>query len=161
MLAQAQRCFFERASSDQMKPAVVAKLAMQTAKYYEHAAAMLRELKAGSLEKMLSHLEVGHKVFEAYAQFYAAAEHEAAYEYGMQVSRLEGAATLIVEAARLSPRAFVTRILRHDHRRRRRHHAQARARVAPERHCLQRAGAATRHAAALGDQEHRQAAARD
>eukprot|EP00965_Chrysotila_dentata_P118830 3929560-Pleurochrysis_carterae.AAC.2 len=26
----------------------------------------------------------GAQVFEAYAQFYAAAEHEAAYEYGMQ-----------------------------------------------------------------------------
>ena len=42
MLAQAQQCFYEKACVDQMKPAVVAKLAAQVATSFESAVASLR-----------------------------------------------------------------------------------------------------------------------
>lgn len=141
MLAQAQRCFYDRAKRDQMKGGVVAKLAAAIAAFYDEAAAKLRSVRdvcaaggggevippdkergGGMLAKtkeragravpaappapllaLVCVAEAGARMFDAWAQWHSAAEHEERHEYGPQVARLQRAVELAAEAmARLA-----------------------------------------------------------
>ena len=79
---------------------MVAKVAAQTAKYYGEAAEALigdggAALKGSEQKAWPSVLGWQQKTFEAWAQFHAAAEHEAAHEYGLQVARLAKADEIV------------------------------------------------------------------
>ena len=79
---------------------MVAKVAAQTAKYYGEAAEALSgdggaALKGSEQKAWPSVLGWQQKTFEAWAQFHAAAEHEAAHEYGLQVARLAKADEIV------------------------------------------------------------------
>lgn len=88
MLAQAQQCYYEKATKDKMKAAVVSKLAAQVSLMCSEALATLRskELKA-HFEKWSSTIEWNQKLFDALSHFHMAEHHEHEYEYGAQVSR--------------------------------------------------------------------------
>ena len=113
MLAQAQRCFYEKAEQDAMSPKLLSKIAAQVALLY---AEVLSALRAPPLSKhMGSHdgswaaiCEANHKMFGALAQFHAAAEHASDYQYGHQVARLTHAAALLGDAAKITARASVS-----------------------------------------------------
>ena len=94
MLAQAQRCFFKRASRDQKQSALVAKLAVQVSKYYDEAVRKMRSLKHVEHRGWLGTAEMLAKLYEAWAHHHAAASHEAAFEYSAQVARLDRALAL-------------------------------------------------------------------
>jgi programmed cell death 6-interacting protein len=136
MLAQAQRCFYERAKRDQMKGGVVAKLAAASASFYDEAASKLRAVRdvcaaggggdvsppererGGMMNKtkektgrgatpgaapapllaLVCVSEAGARMFDAWAQWHCAAEHEESHEYGPQVARLQRAVELAAEA---------------------------------------------------------------
>jgi len=106
MLAQAQQCYYEKARRDQMKAAVVSKLAAGVRAMSGEAAAMLRakELK-GHFDKWAVLLEAHQKLFDALAHFHAAESHEQAHEYGAQVCRLEHATSLLSDLTRQSKHA--------------------------------------------------------
>ena len=75
-----------QACLDQVKPSVVAKLAAQVAASFEEAAASLRhkDMKP-EIDKWPAILDAQGTTFRCWSQFHAAAEDEAAYEYGSQV----------------------------------------------------------------------------
>ena len=106
MLAQAQRCFYEKAVRDSMSPKLLAKVAKGAADLYEQA---LGRLHAPELH---SHIErcwaavVGwnHALYLGLSQFHASFEHADAYEYGQQVARLQYAEARLGEVAKLSER---------------------------------------------------------
>ena len=113
MLAQAQQCFYEKAVLDQMKPAVVSKIAAQVGTLCAEAAASVRarELK-GAFEKpnvWPATFEWQGKLHEAWAQYHAAQAHEDAYEYGAQVCRLEAASASLSDLVKACKHAPVER----------------------------------------------------
>ncbi len=100
MLAQAQRCVYERARLGGTRSALLAKLAAQAAAYYDECAAGLRELARQSERAQLQQLvEWEHKLYWALAQHHAAAAHGEAHEYGAQLARLAQARELTAAVA--------------------------------------------------------------
>ena len=96
MLAQAQRCFYEKALRDRMSPKLLAKVAKGAADLYEQALHRLRapELRGlaerkGGIDSERGWPEVvewNHKLYLGLAHFHASFVHADAYEYGQQVA---------------------------------------------------------------------------
>ena len=114
MLAQAQRCFYEKALRDRMSPKLLAKVAKGAADLYEQARHRLRAPELCGLSERKGGLdsergwpdvvEWNHKLYLGLAHFHASFVHADAYEYGQQVARLQYAEGCLSEVARLSAR---------------------------------------------------------
>ena len=92
MLAQAQRCFYEKAVRDSMSPKLLAKVAKGAADLYEQALGRLRAPELhGHIEQCWAAV-VGwnHTLYLGLSQFHASFEHADAYEYGQQAAILSG-----------------------------------------------------------------------
>jgi programmed cell death 6-interacting protein len=102
MLAQGQLCFYEKAVKDRkvglMKPAIIAKLAAQTAIFYKSAAEMSKQGSCAAYvdESWGVHAEFQHRCFNAAAEYWMSqSEKEAAQSkgagYGIEIARLNKA----------------------------------------------------------------------
>jgi programmed cell death 6-interacting protein len=107
MLAQAQRCFYEKAVLDGLSPKLLSLVASQAATYFGQAAAMLRadRMAARVDASWATVVEWNLGLFEGLAEFHAAEVHAAAYEYGLQVARLGVGVGKLKRAVALSSRA--------------------------------------------------------
>lgn len=107
MLAQAQKCFYEKAVADGRPHALIAKLAAECAALYAEAwlklsTPVLQESIAG---EWLAIVDWNRQLFDGVQNFYAASIHAAANEYGPQVSRLTHAVNKCAEAVNLCRKA--------------------------------------------------------
>jgi len=107
MLAQAQRCFYEKAALDGLSPELLSLVASQAASYYGDTADKLRgERMASRVDASWANVvEWNHALFEGLAAFHAAEVHAAAYEYGHQVARLAMGVERLTRAVALSKKA--------------------------------------------------------
>ena len=104
MLAQAQKCFYEKASRAGMKDAIVAKITAECSRLYNEASARLGQATIGGgagSKEWLEVVEWNKKLFEGMQHFYAATAHEEAHEYGKQLCRLTYATNRVAEAVLL------------------------------------------------------------
>eukprot|EP00966_Prymnesium_polylepis_P072170 1676185-Prymnesium_polylepis.1 len=114
MLAQAQRCFYEKAALEGMSPKLLSKISAQVGAFYADVLSDLTRPPLGShIHKTWANV-VGWnaKLYDGLAQFHAAAEHADAYEYGVQVARLKYAVEQVAAAAQGSAKASVDPSLR-------------------------------------------------
>ena len=90
-VAQAQRCFYEKAVADALGAKLLSGLAMQAAKLYSEALATFRAPPlAGHIAPIYADAcSWNHDMYLGLAHFHAASEHGTAYEHGKQVARLE------------------------------------------------------------------------
>ncbi|XP_065667183.1 programmed cell death 6-interacting protein [Hydra vulgaris] len=97
MLAQAQDCFYQKASSDKMKDAVVAKIAMQTSDFYQDANRNAAHYETKGLweKDWIPVLQAKQSYFAAAAEFHQSKVNEASNKYGERVARLQKAEKLI------------------------------------------------------------------
>eukprot|EP00962_Isochrysis_galbana_P046884 scaffold18987_cov109-Isochrysis_galbana.AAC.25 len=107
MLAQAQRCFYEKAVLDELSPKLLSLVASQAATYYGLTAAMLRADRTAARvdASWATVVDWNLSLFEGLAEFHAAEVHAAAYEYGLQVARLGLGVSKLKRAVALSSRA--------------------------------------------------------
>ncbi len=104
MLAQAQKCFYEKAVRDGLKDHVVAKLAAEAAGLYADVSNRISNAKERSrpIARMsgewLEVVEWNKLLFDGMQHYYQATAHEEAHEYGLQVSRLTYATNRCAEA---------------------------------------------------------------
>ena len=107
MLAQAQRCFYERAVADGKSNKLLAKVAAGVAELYCDAVVLLRspELRQALDASWADVCEWNLCTYEGLAAFHTADDHAAAFEYGSQVARLTLAAEKLNSAVRLSLKA--------------------------------------------------------
>jgi BRO1-like domain len=88
MLAQAQETYYEKASQDKRSPAVIAKLAAQSALFYQGAVALLEGdplSSIRSLREWLTHCRVRESYYRAASHYRHAMSLAAELEYGQQV----------------------------------------------------------------------------
>jgi len=102
MLAQAQVCVLEKATKDNLKPSVLAKLAMQASTFYDQALANAKlPVLAGVLDKQWAlHLEFHKREHEAWAEFHASRAmkiqaDETSVGYGEEIARLRRAGAAV------------------------------------------------------------------
>jgi len=107
LLAQAQKCFFEKASAAAMKPVLIGKIAAECAALYEDAHARLATpmLRHHCAQEWLDVVEWNRKAFDGYQHYFAALVHAENHEYGAQVSRLTYATNRCAEAVTLCQKA--------------------------------------------------------
>ena len=108
MLAQAQKCFYEKASRAGMKDAIVAKITAECSRLYNEASARLGQATIGGgagSKEWLEVVEWNKKLFEGMQHYYAASAHEEAHEYGKQLCRLTYATNRVAEAVLLTLRS--------------------------------------------------------
>ena len=109
MLAQGQLCFYEKAVKDRkvglMKPAIIAKLAAQTAIFYKSAAEMSKSGNCAAYvdESWGVHAEFQNRCFNAAAEYWMSqSEKEAAQSkgagYGIEIARLNKAEVMQQDA---------------------------------------------------------------
>jgi hypothetical protein len=107
MLAQAQKCFYEKATRAGMKDGIVAKITAECAGLYNDASSRLGHATIGGSgsKDWLEVVEWNKKLFEGMQHHYAASAHEEAHEYGKQLSRLTYATNRVAEAVLLCKKA--------------------------------------------------------
>lgn len=100
MLAQAQKCFYEKATRGGMKDAIVAKLAAECAALYADASTKLAaaKLSGPQCQAWLDVVEWNKKLFDGMQNYYAASIHHDANEYGKELSRLTYATNEVAKA---------------------------------------------------------------
>ena len=100
MLAQAQKCFYEKAMKDGMKPLILAKITADCANKYEDVSQRFKTatVSAGLDAEWASVIEWNRLLFAGLQHYYAADEHLQKNEYGKQVSRLTYATNKCAEA---------------------------------------------------------------
>nr|XP_039266807.1 programmed cell death 6-interacting protein-like isoform X2 [Styela clava] len=89
MVAQAQECFYEKASSDKMKPDILAKVANQAATLYSEASKAVTETNNILPKDILSALSLRHDKFLCFAQFHQAGVAHGNKKYGEEIARLK------------------------------------------------------------------------
>src|SRR3989338_3352339 len=102
MLAQAQECFYEKASKDDLSPAVVSKLAAQVAEFYSQAGALLEQEPLRSLglpSSWLNHAQLRVQYFRAAAAFRSSLQFPPLHEYGRQLAYLQLANDYLTNAS--------------------------------------------------------------
>jgi programmed cell death 6-interacting protein len=104
MLAQAQRCFYEKAVRDAISPKLLVKLAKQLQLFYSDAEQKLQALPLrGHLPTLWPDVAACNALlFDAEANYHAAECDAAEYRYGEQVARLQHAIGLAERAVALS-----------------------------------------------------------
>ena len=97
MLAQAQRCYYERAVLDGLSPKLLSRIAAQLSLYYEQICTALRvsPLQGHMPSSWLTVCGWNRQMFEGMAHLHLAAIHAEEYEYGKQVCRLQAARALL------------------------------------------------------------------
>jgi len=102
MLAQAQVCYFEKATKDNLKPTVLSKLACQAGLFFEQALTQARlPILAGILDKAWAlHFEFHRREYEAWAEFHASRAmkiqaDETSVGYGDEIIRLRKAGVAV------------------------------------------------------------------
>mmetsp|Transcript_42395 Transcript_42395/g.70499 ORF Transcript_42395/g.70499 Transcript_42395/m.70499 type:complete len:437 (+) Transcript_42395:68-1378(+) len=107
MLAQAQKCFFEKAVGDGMKDVLIAKIAAECAALYEDTAVRLStpRLKEACAKDWIEVVEWNRKLFDGMQHYYASVAHAERKEFGQQVSRLAHATNMCAEAVILCQKA--------------------------------------------------------
>jgi hypothetical protein len=105
MLAQAQKCFYEKATRSGMKDGIVAKIAAECAGLYADASTRLGHSKIKPPADWIEVVEWNKKAFDGMQHYYAATGHEEAHEYGKQVSRLTYATNRAAEAVIMCKKA--------------------------------------------------------
>ena len=106
MLAQAQKCFYEKALLASMKDATIALLAAECAALYEKVSFQLNQRSLSQAyrdlaKEWLGVIEWNRRSFDGVQHLYAATACEERTEYGSQVSRLLFATQRCSEAAEL------------------------------------------------------------
>ncbi|ORX79707.1 BRO1-domain-containing protein [Basidiobolus meristosporus CBS 931.73] len=93
MLAQAQECFWQKAVKDQMKDAIIAKLAESVASFYDAAYDLASHNALGSLfgQQWMAQMHIKANHFHAAALFRKSSECIGQNKYGEEISRLRGA----------------------------------------------------------------------
>lgn len=101
MLAQAQECFYETGTKENINAGLISKLAVQTADYYLNAFQQFSSPMIASLlpKQWLSHIALKCAMMNASGEYRYALVHSGNGEYGMQVARL-AAAVMICEDAK-------------------------------------------------------------
>lgn len=102
MLAQAQDCFYQKASADKMKDAIVAKVATQAADYYQDAYRLAASPMVKNMwdKEWIPMLSGKQAYFIAVAEYHQSFVAEAKGKYGEAVSRLQKAEKCINDAIR-------------------------------------------------------------
>ena len=103
LLAQAQRCIYEKARERGLSAATLETLAGETSALYAEAHGAVCAALAAPRAALAASLaadwrcvpECGMLLYESLAQTHAAAAHAAAHEFGMQVARLRHARRLV------------------------------------------------------------------
>lgn len=107
MLAQAQKCFYEKAMRGGMKDAIVAKIAAECAGLYADASTKLASARLSGPQSVswLDVVEWNKKLFDGMQHYYAASIHHEANEYGKELSRLTYACNRVGEAVIMCKKA--------------------------------------------------------
>jgi len=107
LLAQAQKCFYEKAMRGGMKDAIVAKIAAECAGLYADASTKLTSAKLSGPQSQswLDVVEWNKKLFDGMQNYYAASIHHDANEYGKELSRLTYACNRVGEAVLMCKKA--------------------------------------------------------
>lgn len=111
MIAQAQKCFYEKASRDGMKHAIVGKLAAECAALYQEIGVRLDEARSHGrqISSMGSYwldvIQWNTQLFDGMQHYHASFVHEEANEYGIGLSRLTYATNRCAEAVNNSRKA--------------------------------------------------------
>eukprot|EP00112_Aurelia_sp_Birch-Aquarium-sp1_P025588 Seg858.7 transcript_id=Seg858.7/GoldUCD/mRNA.D3Y31 product="Programmed cell death 6-interacting protein" protein_id=Seg858.7/GoldUCD/D3Y31 len=102
MVAQAQDCFYQKASADKMKDAIVAKVAAQTADYYQDAYRLATSPMVKSMwdKEWIPILSGKQAYFTAAAEYHQATVSEGKAKYGETVARLQKADKFINDAVK-------------------------------------------------------------
>jgi len=106
MLAQAQKCFYEKAVADGRSHAIVAKLAAECAALYQDAGLKLKAplLQEAISSEWLAVVDWNRALFDGVQNYYAATALGEAGEYGACVSRLTHAVNRTAEAVNMCQR---------------------------------------------------------
>ena len=111
MLAQAQECFWQKAVKDDMKDAIIAKLAAKVSDLYQVAADWGVKSESISSE-WIHHMSAKHHHYAAAAQFRAACDCLEKRKYGEEVARLQDSLTCANEG--LKEARYVTKAVSGD-----------------------------------------------
>ncbi len=99
LLAQAQECYWQRAVTNGLKDASIAKIAAMVSDYYSQAMDLAIKSDAISSE-WIHHMTAKHHHFAAVAQFRASRDCLDKRKYGEEVARLKDAVACANEALR-------------------------------------------------------------
>ncbi|XP_054162646.1 programmed cell death 6-interacting protein-like [Oppia nitens] len=91
MLAQSQETFFLKATNDNMKEAIIAKIAFQCEEYYADVMKQIQVVKFNADKEWLSIVSVKQAVFHGIAEYYQSIVSQQNKEFGEQISRLQKA----------------------------------------------------------------------
>lgn len=105
MLGQAQACFFEQAIKKDMRPSIIAKLAMGAANFFHHAYQALccepiNSWLAKSSYKWKNHIVYQNRCFEASAHLWMSRHYGSEDKYGLEIAELKIAHSICMEAAK-------------------------------------------------------------
>mmetsp|Transcript_5498 Transcript_5498/g.14498 ORF Transcript_5498/g.14498 Transcript_5498/m.14498 type:complete len:453 (-) Transcript_5498:737-2095(-) len=104
MLAQAQKCFYEKARDDGKSASILAKLTADCSALYEEVSFNISQAKgaqrpiAAMSSEWLDVVEWNRLLFDGLQQYFLAKVHLAAFEYGKQIARLDYATAKCAEA---------------------------------------------------------------
>jgi len=104
MLAQAMKCFYEKARDENKSASLMAKMAADCAALYQDVSSCMAQAKAagrpiGAMPKdWLDVVEWNRLLFDGVQQYYLSAVHLEKFEYGIQLSRLTYATNKCGEA---------------------------------------------------------------
>jgi len=112
MLAHAQDCFFLKASADNMKDAIVAKIAAQAADFYQEAVRCVTNYEVKGLweKEWIPLLQCKHAYFTAAAEYHQSLVNGAGSAYGEQVGRLQKADKFCNDAMKAAGQAVPTEV---------------------------------------------------
>lgn len=99
-LAQAQDCFYLKATTDNMKDALIAKIAVQASDFYQEAVRAVTNYEVKGLweKDWIPFLQCKHAYFTSAAEYHQSIVNGAAGAYGEQVGRLQKADKFIKDA---------------------------------------------------------------
>jgi len=106
MLAQAQKCFFEKAREDGKSSSIMAKLSADCAAFYQEVSSSIGAAKStgrpiGAMSNdWLEVVEWNRLLFDGLQQYYLSKVHLEAFEYGKQLARLTYATNKCAEAVK-------------------------------------------------------------
>ena len=111
MLAQAMKCFYEKARDENKSASLMAKMAADCAALYQDVSSCMAQAKAagrpiGAMPKdWLDVVEWNRLLFDGLQQYYLSAVHLEKFEYGIQLSRLTYATNKCGEAVNATVQA--------------------------------------------------------
>ncbi|ESO09518.1 hypothetical protein HELRODRAFT_185356 [Helobdella robusta] len=109
MLAQSQDCFVRKATNDKMKPAVIAKLAMQCSELYAdaHKLLQLESIKQIWPKDWLLSVAGKQSAYFAMAEYYQSQVSKESKDFGEEIARLKHSKELIMASEMRSGAQFI------------------------------------------------------